>query len=242
MPTINYLNEFFVNPRRFIQAGFDKVIVGPIKYHSKNGYNNKRYWEDRFKKYGFQNFTSTGNEGLSKQENQDQYRQQASIFEALIKKNIPDIKKQKFLEVGVGNGFYTGIMLKLKVGNYLGSDITDVFFPNLKEKFPQYSFTKLDICGNPLNEKFDVILMMDVIEHIVSESNLTKAMDNLEKMLNSKGILIFSGFYMSSQSNKEFFYEMKWSYKDIDKKLNKLTAISDPIPYRNDNLVFYKRK
>lgn len=219
-----------------------KLIIGPIKYGRKNDYKAEQYWKDRFMRHGFHSLTSTGHEGLSHKENKKYYTKARKDFISLLNKYVKHIQDKNILEIGVGNGFYTNIFFDLKAKSYHGTDITDVFFNDLKNTYPRFKFSQLDITTQAQSKKYDLIVMIDVIEHIVNKDRLVKSIHNIFSMLKKDGIFIISGFYNKSQTKKNFFYQMSWDYKDLKPLLNKYTFLSEPIPFRYDNIIFLQKK
>ena len=145
--------------------------------------------KDRFYKYG-KSLKGVGDEGLSEEQNQKMYAQAASVFQGILQRGGIDLQKAKVLEIGCGTGFFTGILNELGVNDYTGLDITDVLFDDLKRKFPHYKFILRDITQAILPDKYDLIIMIDVLEHIVDESKFNFAMDSIRQVLTDNGIFL----------------------------------------------------
>ena len=62
-----------------------KIIIGPIKYGSKDGYNAERYWHDRFLLHS-KDLKSSGVEGFSEDENKKLYDESSNIFSNICNK------------------------------------------------------------------------------------------------------------------------------------------------------------
>ena len=60
-------------------------------------------------------------------------------------------------------------MLERGANHYLGIDITDKLFEQLRETLPTAEFRQLDITSQRLDGLYDLITMIDVTQHIVSE-------------------------------------------------------------------------
>ncbi len=77
-----------------------------------------------------------------------------------------------------------------------GSDITRVAVTHLKARFPSDRFVELDISadlGDFGDEmRFDLISAMDVLFHIVDDVRFGNALENLSRLLEPGGLLIFS--------------------------------------------------
>lgn len=146
------------------------------------------------------------------------------------------------LEIGVGNGTYTELFKRNGVTKLVGIDVTSEFFPELRKVFPDYTFIKGDITEIVLNEKFDVIMFIDVIEHIVKRNKLENAMDTIYKSLNKGGMFFLSGFHSINKTNQEFFYEMRWSENDILDMTRKFKILFPITQFRGDCIVVFQKR
>lgn len=104
--------------------------------------------------------------------------------------------------------------MHLGVNDYVGVDITDYLFNELKIRFPNFRFIQSDITKSTLDGKFDVIVMIDVLHHIVTREKLDSAFRNLDKCLKNNGLIFLSP--ITTHSHKKQFYEHAWSLKDIE--------------------------
>lgn len=190
-----------------------KVTIGPYKYSKEDGYDAENYWKDRFSKYGF-SIKGVGHEGLSEEENVKKYYDIGKVFKTICYDERIDFQISKILEIGIGTGFYTNILHDLGAKNYTGIDITDVLFFENRKKFSQYEFIKKDITVDKIDDKFDLIVMIDVIEHIVEKSKFVFAMNNIKNALSSDGIFII--YPITDITKKHIFYVHSWSLKDMN--------------------------
>jgi 2-polyprenyl-3-methyl-5-hydroxy-6-metoxy-1,4-benzoquinol methylase len=189
--------------KTLVKKAFYKLIIGPLKYGKKNDYNATKYWHDRYLKYG-DSIKGPGNESLSESENWEMYEKAKSVFLETCHKVNVDFKKVKLCEIGLGIGFYTKILQENKVRNYKGFDISDVVIPRMKEKFPEYDFEQKDVSVDPLNDKYDVILLIDVIQHIVNEDKFKFTLNNIKSSLSDNAV-----FFMGPLEKKSSkFYIM----------------------------------
>lgn len=220
-------------PLGFIKRGLSKTIIGPIVYGRGNDYDASRYWRDRFLRYG-ESLKGVGNEGFSEKDNERDYAGAARVFLEVCEREKIDFTKARVLEVGCGNGFYTQLISDGGVSNYLGVDITDVLFPKLKEKFPQFTFTRKDITSDEISGNFDLILMIDVIEHIVTDEKLTAAMESIKKCLSPTGVFLIAPVVL--QRKKKLFYVNFWSVDDIKSRFVDF-VFGELVEFRNGYLL-----
>ena len=148
------------------RRALDKLIVGPIKYRSPRGYDAQRDWGrpaqqlrhvpagswPRGSVRGGQRTDVRGSGQNVRQSRPAHHRQQPPAT----------------LEIGCGVGFYTGRLQALGVTDYTGLDITDALFSSLRDRFPNYSFVRGDITSYTASEKYGLLVMIDVTEHIVT--------------------------------------------------------------------------
>jgi SAM-dependent methyltransferase len=226
------------DPVGLIKRGLYKLIVGPLRYGKGQDYSADKYWQDRFTKYGL-SFKGAGHEGLSEEENKKVYKQAQDIFIDLCKKESLHFNNISVLEIGCGSGFYTKFLLDLGVRDYTGVDITDVLFPELKKKFPEFKFVKKDITKDKIEGKFDLIVMIDVIQHIVNEDNLSSALENVRGSLEDDGIFIISP--VNKKSKKHLFYVHWWSEEDIRSEFSEYAFIkSTPLDNNGSYMLVIK--
>ena len=111
------------------------------------------------------------------------------ILEQINNRNIRNLK---ILDVGCGGGIICEPLARL------GAKVTGVdFAPNnimaakihSKKNKLKINYINKDIEKSKLDEKFDVILMFEVLEHL---DNWKKTISNIKKNLNKNGLIIIS--------------------------------------------------
>ena len=231
------ISKFKKDPLGLIKRGLYKLIIGPLKYGKGNDYNASRYWHDRFSKYGL-SFKGAGHEGLAEAQNKKMYEEAAKVFIALCNREDINFHNAKVLEIGCGNGFYTKLLYNLGVKDYIGVDITNVLFPVHRKNFPEFKFIRKDITKDKIEGKFDLILMIDVIQHIVNKDKLTSALDNIKNCLSDNGIFMVSP--IKKKSKRHLFYVRWWSLEDIKRQVNGY-ILKEMRPFRNDNILVVRK-
>lgn len=108
-------------------------------------------------------------------------------FQNLANKIAKNLNKDsKILEIGFGNG---QLLLVLKQKGYeklYGCDFTDKVFSSLKDKGIKLAVANIEE-SFPFNEKFDLIIMNNVIEHFL---NPVKVLQNCKNHLSPTGKMI----------------------------------------------------
>ena len=231
------LAKLLRHPVWTIRQAVYKTLIGPLKYRRGKGYDAGRYWSDRFSRYGMAG-RGAGDEGLTDEENRRAFEPAGRRFLELCRAQGVDFPAAAVLEIGVGTGLYTELLRGAGVRRYLGLDITDVLFGRLQRQFPEYNFSRCDVTTDKIDGQFDLIVMMDVIEHIVEAPKLAAAMANLRGCLAEGGLLFLSG--VSSKTKRYLFYVKGWSAADVLKHFPGY-AQKGPLPYRQNNLLILRR-
>ena len=140
---------------------------------------------------------------------------------------IRSLKKYKngsnflILEIGCSSGkLIELIKSELNFLKIVGSDVVREPLHELADKINDVPLLKFDILQNPLpDESFDVIIALNVLEHIEDD---TKALQNIYRLLKKDGIFIFElpafqSLYDSYDSELQHF--RRYNKSNILKKL-----------------------
>lgn len=158
------------------------------------------YWESRLRQsYSLQ---GVGYQRLGTQYNKWMYRLRARVFQRVARGLGVDWPAARVLDVGSGTGFYVDQWHKLGVRRVVGADITEVAVSELVRRFPRDEFVQADI-GKPLPasslltpHSYDVVSAMDVLFHIVDDSEYAQAFRNIAALLKPGGWLIWSDNFL----------------------------------------------
>lgn len=154
------------------------------------------------------------------------------LIKSLKKIIIENIKyKENFLDVGCGNGFLTkNISINFKNVKAIDSSRSAIKYAK-KNYNGKINFINTDIENFKTKKKFNVISLIEVIEHLYSPDNAIK---NLKKLMSKNTILIISTPYHGYLKNLliTFFnkfdnhFDPLWEHGHIKfwsiKSLNKL--------------------
>jgi len=125
-----------------------------------------------------------------------------------------NLRDKKVLDVGSGVGVYTLHLLK-EGADVLSLDISDSYLKKVDELCRLHNLTPKLIKGDVVNldfeeSSFDVVLLLDVLEHVVEYEIVLK---NINRVLKEEGILVMS-------------FPSKYSYKETrDRIASKRTGI-----------------
>jgi SAM-dependent methyltransferase len=218
------LGKFTADPVGTARNVWRKGLVEPLRYGTApDAYDARRYWSNRFARYT-DSLRGPGDEGLSDDENRREYAQAGEQFLALCRSLPLDYEQVNVLEIGPGTGYYTELLRQLGVSRYTGIDIAGAFLPALQERFAAFTFAQADVTQLPLRPQlpllmqhsagpFDLIVIIDVIEHIVDRRALAAALAGLESLLAAGGRLLIAPLMESSQ--RHLFYVHFWSQEDV---------------------------
>jgi 2-polyprenyl-3-methyl-5-hydroxy-6-metoxy-1,4-benzoquinol methylase len=229
-----------MNVSNFLSRVFFKLLIGPLKYGKKGDYDARQYWKDRFAKYG-ESILGPGNEALTADENIRMYETAKSTFIETCTKEKIDFRKASICEIGLGAGFYTEILANQKVQHYCGFDIADVIIPKLAEKFPDFKFEQKDISSEALPHQYDLIILIDVIQHIVNKDKFQYALKNIAEHLTENGLLLIGP--LARKKGKVRFYVHSWTINEVAGFFpENAFTISAPIEFRNGHLYAIRKK
>jgi len=100
-------------------------------------------------------------------------------------------KNQKILEIGVGTGFISQLLVEK--GKFFGMDISKEMLNKTAERLDskKIKLMREDILHIKTKNRFDKIVSIRVISHL-NQKDAIKALNNLRKILNENGEIIFN--------------------------------------------------
>jgi SAM-dependent methyltransferase len=232
------LARFLHDPAGLVARGFRKLVVGPLRYRRGRGYDAERYWGDRFRRYG-RSLRGPGHEGYSEEENARVYAQaRAVVLEACRRAGVR-FPGARVLEIGVGTGFYTRMCRDEGARSYTGVDVTDALFGELRREFPEYEFVRRDATAETIEGEYDLVLMIDVVEHIVTEEGLAAALGSVRGALAPGGVFLLA-LPAPGSGAERLFYLHAWRLEEVLRHLEGLET-SPPEPFRYGMLLTARR-
>jgi len=191
-----------------------KLLVDPFRYGLVH-YDAQRYWRDRFRRYGMSDLRGSGNESLSPLENLGNYnvKEIPAVME-FIEQNGGKLEGATVIDIGCGQGAYTNACYARGVGNYIGLDVTDELFPELRKRFPDYKFCMADVTdGLWVGFTADVVMCIDVLEHVTRYDALMRAIENVWLSTRPGGIAVIGPF--ARWQTFHLFYLRRWRPTDL---------------------------
>jgi SAM-dependent methyltransferase len=226
------------DPVGLLARAVQKLLVGPLRYRRGADYAAEEYWRDRLGGNAG-SLRAPGHEGLSQEENAALYAEAAAILRHACTEHGIALGSASVLDVGCGTGEFTRLCHEEGVERYIGIDLTDVRFPALTSAYPGYAFVRADISTTTPSERFDLVLALDVLEHVVERSRLTAAVTNLKRAV-AEGGALFIALPLSEGSPRPFFYLRLWSFDDLASELEGF-EVTVPVPWRDGWLVVARR-
>lgn len=186
-------------------AGTSQASADANSYALGNeGYEAEKYWTDRHNRYRH-SFCGVGNLSLSEEANVQDYVAAVDTMRDLLRLVSLDPRGKSALDIGCGNGFWTGILQEWGVKAYVGLDITDALFDLLQKRHPQFEFVAGKVQALPLRSGYELITMIDVTQHITDDFELQDILTRVRSLLAENGVFIVT--FWNKVQPQEVFYE-----------------------------------
>ncbi len=223
---------------RRVKHALENLKAWITKYRPSFLYNPEKFFRERHDRYGF-DLRSVGNCTLSHEENRAAYDKAGLILLDLLEREGVDLRSAKILDIGCGTGYYAELFKGKEVENYLGLDIMDGRFEILSQRFTGYKFQKMDITREQIPGLFDLIIMVDVTQHIVDDRKFSAAMQNIGSHLSDDGVFVVTS-WLAAERTRRRYYEVA---RPMDCYRNEFGDyhFSEAVPFR-DKFIFSIRK
>jgi SAM-dependent methyltransferase len=196
---------------------------------SDGHYDAERYWADRHNRYRH-SFRGVGNTSRSEDENLHDYVSAVGTVADLLASISFNPRDKTSLDIGCGNGFWTGILKEWGVSSYTGIDITDALFDILRNRYPTCQFVAGKFHQLALRPAYQLITMIDVTQHITDDVELLGILKRVRSLLASDGVFIVT--FWNQVRPQEEFYETFRPMKFYTKALSNM-AHTGPMRFRD---------
>lgn len=234
-----FLTKLSKHPLAALRRACYHLTVGRLRYSRGKDYDARRFWSDRFDRYGL-TLTAVGDEGLSEEENRRRHEAaRALILDHCMELDI-NLASTRVLDIGCGTGFFAEAMRFAGCTDYTGVDITDVLTKQLEQDYPEYAFLCMDITSDITSEEvrgtYDLILMVDVIQHILSPEKLGVAIANAVTCLADGGTLILAPVGKTSNRVPLLYFVRTWSLDEVMGHIGAAAGVGK-MPYRDNTFM-----
>lgn len=146
--------------------------------------------------------------------------QNFNYFDQELKK-IDNLYEKKIIEIGYGKGFFLDWAKNSKL-DIIGYEINEDFHKNAEQNHKVILGDGSNI-SKEVSDKFDLIILFDVIEHI-SKENLLNFFQNLNELLNKDGEILLRFPNGSSAAGLEYFNSDLTHFSFLNKRSLKMIA------------------
>ncbi len=211
------------------------VFLKWFRYSKHYDYKAEYFWKNTHKKYGF-DLRGVGSCIKSQEENQRILNEGSRLMLELCNREGIDLQEVSLLDVGCGTGHYANAFCDAGGTDYTGIDIVDTLFNGLRKRFPNFKFLQIDVSTTPIKGKYDLIIAMDVLQHITNKAKFLYTIENFKSHLRENGFIIIStcigqfkrnSFYMVTRSMSIFqdIFQRYRISKPLDLYGNKMFSI-----------------
>lgn len=118
------------------------------------------------------------------------FRYRSELIEDVVKKQITQDETRKVIEIGCGTGYVlSGLAKSFPAMRLSASDIYPEALEYASSRVSDVQFYLMDIMNMPFVDEFDIVLVLDVLEHISDDK---KALSECNKILKGDGTLIIT--------------------------------------------------
>ena len=146
------------------------------------------YWEARHRQ-DFSSLRAVGHRALTDQANAEQYAVKRSRIVDTISRYVPDPQGRTLLDAGCGIGVLTPAYVELGF-EVTGADFCATAIERAKAAGVKAGFIVTPLASLALRQRFDVIVVIDVLLHVVHDRAWRDTLAALSRHLKSSGVLV----------------------------------------------------
>jgi 2-polyprenyl-3-methyl-5-hydroxy-6-metoxy-1,4-benzoquinol methylase len=146
-------------------------------------------------------------------------RSRHRLLKRIVYDQLAQAGKIKLLEIGCGTGRFIREIVDNKNLEITGSEIYLKGILYAKKNIPNVDFIQFDVTQGLIGEEFDLIIALDVVEHI---ENDVAALSNIYKMLRKGGGLIITvpqHMFLWSRLDEILKHKRRYSRRELVAKL-----------------------
>lgn len=141
---------------------------------------------------------------------------------------LKEYKFNSLCDLGCGDGFFLRhVAERYKNKNLIGIDYDRNAISLARALNPSLEFINTDITQNEFNNRYDIVTMIEVLEHILPGS-LSTFLDNAASLLNSDGVLLITVPHTNEEKSEKHFqhFDSKSLLEILTKKFSKVEIFS----------------
>jgi 2-polyprenyl-3-methyl-5-hydroxy-6-metoxy-1,4-benzoquinol methylase len=183
------------------------------------------YWNERHNRFGT-GLVGVGTIALREDQNTAEYNLKWRQLESALQP-LRDSAKVSLLDAGCGNGYFSGRALAL------GFDVEGVDFSReaiavARSQHPDSDFRWHIAALHEFDpgKRYDVVMSIDVLFHIVDDSLWKLTVDNLARLTLPTGALVIQEHFVAASGNREGSEVQHVHWRDLDRYLEALPGWS----------------
>ena len=168
-------------------------VINRLRFARGEHYDPGAFWENRHAKYQ-SDFRAVAN---SVDDAHDRYpKQKQQLLEFLGSSGIRIDGAVQCIEFGCGNGFWAQVLLGAGASGYTGLDISPTAVRSCRQSVPGGSFEQVDLgeVRYVPQKPADLVLSVDVTQHIVEEIKLDRFLKNMQAAVKPGGHLVLTSY------------------------------------------------
>lgn len=177
-----------------VLRGRARLVYLRLRYGRLEGDQAAAFWSDRHAKFGADDLRGVGRESWSHEANAADYADAVLRVQGHIDGLGLALGEARVLDLGCGVGTYAQMLRDAGVKNYVGVDIAATLLPELRRRFEGYRFEQHDLAQSAPQGPFDLIVMIDVTQHLVAEGAFAAAMSHVREALAPGGAFVVTSW------------------------------------------------
>ena len=177
-------------------------------------------------------------ESWSDAENRRDYAEAGELVLGQARAAGVELARARVLDVGCGVGFYAGLLAEAGVVDYRGVDVSPVQLPTLRARHPSFQFEALDVTRRRPEGEYDLVLMIDVTQHLVDDDDFAGAMRHVAGCVAPGGVLLITSWLKGPE--RLSYFEVARPRAAYEAGLVGL-EVGESVPFRRKHLLTARR-
>ncbi len=212
-------------PHLGLRSRMHRFALSVQVWRQQRKFDATKYWHERHRIPGH-GIRAVGLDGYTIEENEKLYAEKGLQMAGYLAADFADLTRIKMLDLGCGQGHYAKVARNLSIGTYTGVDFGSTVLGELANRYPGFNFITGDITtDSPIfDEKYDAILLIDVIYHIVDDTKFKKLLANIQRSAKAGSVI----YVTLTDKNSAPHAHMKYRSMRALSLLTKLGEVKGP--------------